>query len=108
MSHDSAPRPLPLLRAMIDSIDRELLQLAARRMAIVDEVAAYKRQHGLAVRDPAREREILADVAQGAAELGLPAGEIESIFRVLLRASREQQAVRRAAVALDEAPRTVA
>jgi chorismate mutase len=71
---DSSPRPLPVLRAMIDALDRELLQLAARRMTIVAEVAAYKREHGLRVRDPARERELLADRARSAAELGLPAG----------------------------------
>ena len=104
----SAPRPLPLLRAMIDALDRELLQLAARRMAIVAEVAAYKREHHLRVRDLAREREVLADRARIASELGLPQWEVESIFRLLLRASREQQAALRAEVPPDEVPRTVA
>ena len=103
-----APRPLPLLRAMIDALDRELLQVAARRMAIVAEVAAYKREHHLRVRDLAREREVLADRARTAAELGLPQWEVESIFRLLLRASREQQSALRAEVPLDEQPRTVA
>ena len=104
----SAPRPLPLLRAMIDQLDRELLQVAARRMAIVAEVAAYKREHHLRVRDYAREREVLADRARTAAELGLPQWEVESMFRLLLRASREQQSALRAEVPLDEQPRTVA
>jgi chorismate mutase/prephenate dehydrogenase len=93
---------------MIDALDRELLQLAARRMAIVAEVAAYKREHGLRVRDPVREREVLADRARSAAELGLPAGEIESIFRLLLRASREHQSALRAEVPPGEPARTVA
>src|SRR5262245_28550342 len=91
MTSDSAPRPLPVLRAMIDSLDRDILQIAARRMAIVAEVAAYKRAHGLKVRDNAREHEVLVDRAQRAAELGLPRGEMESIFRLLLRASRDHQ-----------------
>ena len=93
---------------MIDALDRELLQLAARRMSIVAEVAAYKRAHGMRVRDAAREREVLADRARSAAELGLPAGEIESIFRLLLRASREHQAALRTEVPLGEPAHTVA
>ncbi|MDF1505395.1 bifunctional chorismate mutase/prephenate dehydrogenase [Roseisolibacter sp. H3M3-2] len=108
MSDAPASRPLSVLRAGIDALDRELLQLMARRMALVAEVAAYKRAHALAVRDPAREREVLADRARDAAELGLPVGEVEAIFRLLLRASREHQAALRAGVAPGEPPRTVA
>ncbi|MEO7965158.1 MAG: chorismate mutase, partial [Gemmatimonadaceae bacterium] len=74
----SEPRPLPLLRAMIDALDRDLLQLSARRMALVGEVAAYKRAHGLRIRDAQREREVLEDRVRLAGELGLPQGEIES------------------------------
>jgi chorismate mutase/prephenate dehydrogenase len=108
MTAESSPRPLPLLRAMIDSLDRELLQIMARRMSLVAEVAAYKRAHGLHIRDAQREREVLADRARLAESLGLPPGEIESIFRLLLRASRDQQAALRAEVAPDSTPRTVA
>jgi chorismate mutase / prephenate dehydrogenase len=106
VSHD--PRPLPVLRAMIDELDRELMQVLAQRMALVGEVAAYKRQHGLKVRDAVREQSVLADRAQRAAQLGLPAGEIASIFRVLLRASRDHQSALRAEVPMDQQARTVA
>ena len=102
------PRPLPLLRAMIDAVDHDLLQLVARRMALVAEVAEYKRRHGLRVRDPARERELLEERVRDAASIGLPTEEIDAVFRLLLRASREHQAARRAEVAPDEAPRTIA
>jgi chorismate mutase/prephenate dehydrogenase len=77
-------------------------------MALVAEVAAYKRAHGLRVRDAARERELLDDRARRAAALGLPAAEIESVFRVLLRASRDRQAALRAEVPPGDRPRTVA
>jgi chorismate mutase/prephenate dehydrogenase len=105
---DPTPRPLPVLRAMIDSLDRDLLQIMAKRMALVGEVAAYKRQHRLKVRDAAREREVLDDRASRAEELGLPRGEMESIFRVLLRASRDHQATLRAEVPIDVEQRTIA
>jgi chorismate mutase/prephenate dehydrogenase len=108
MTTESSPRSLPLLRAMIDALDREILQIVARRMALVGEVAAYKRMHGLRIRDARREREVLDDRARIAEELGLPRGEVESVFRILLRASRDHQASLRAAVPPDIEPRTVA
>ncbi len=99
---------LPLLRAMVDAVDHDLLQLVARRMALVGEIAVAKRETGLRIRDFDREREVLADRTRIAADLGLPVGEIESMFRLLLRASRDHQATLRTEVALDEQPRTVA
>ncbi|HEX6313328.1 MAG TPA: bifunctional chorismate mutase/prephenate dehydrogenase, partial [Gemmatimonadaceae bacterium] len=97
-----------LLRAMVDALDHELLQLAARRMAIVSEIAAYKRQHHLRIRDPQREREILADRARRAEEMGLPRGEVEALFRVLLRASRDHQAALRTELPYESPSLTVA
>lgn len=102
------PRPLAVVRAMIDALDRDLLQILARRMALVAEVAAWKRQHGVRIRDPQREQDVLRDRHDRAVELGLPPGEIESIFRVLLRSSRDHQAALRAEVPLGEPARTVA
>ncbi|HSJ64266.1 MAG TPA: bifunctional chorismate mutase/prephenate dehydrogenase [Gemmatimonadaceae bacterium] len=107
-SDAAPPRPLPLLRAMVDALDRELLQLAARRMALVGEIAEYKRRHGVRIRDPRRERDVLEDRCRRAEALGLPRDEIESIFRLLLRASRDHQAALRAEVSPTAEPRTVA
>ena len=108
MSSEPQARPLPLLRAMIDALDHELLQLAARRMAIVSEIAAYKRHHHLRIRDPHREREILEDRARRAEEMGLPRGEMEALFRVLLRASRDHQAALRTELPYESPSRTIA
>lgn len=93
---------------MVDSLDHELLQLAVRRMAVVSEIASYKRQHHLRIRDPQREREILQDRAQRAEEMGLPKGEIEALFRVLLRASRDHQAALRTELPYETPSLTVA
>jgi chorismate mutase/prephenate dehydrogenase len=93
---------------MIDALDHELLQIAVRRMHLVAEIAEYKRHHGLRIRDRLRERELLDDRIQRAADMGLPRGEIESIFRVLLRASRDHQASLRAELPPDTPARAVA
>jgi chorismate mutase/prephenate dehydrogenase len=108
MIDDATPRPLPVLRAMVDVLDRDLLQIVVRRMALVGEIAAYKRQHGLRIRDVQREREILEDRCERAEAMGLPRGEIESVFRVLMRASRDHQASLRAELPYETEPKTVA
>ncbi len=104
----SPTRSLAVLRSMIDALDRDLLQTMARRMSLVAEVAAYKREHGVRIRDAQREHDVITDRRQRAEELGLPVGEIESIFRVLLRSSRDHQASLRAEVPLHAEPRTIA
>jgi chorismate mutase/prephenate dehydrogenase len=97
-----------VLRGMIDALDRDILQIMAKRMALVAEVASYKRVNRVKVRDAVRERELLDDRVCRAQELGLPSSEIESIFRLLLRASRDHQATLRAELPMDIQPKTVA
>ncbi len=101
-------RPIAVLRALIDAIDRDVLTLLSRRMALVAEVAEYKRGHGRKIRDFAREREILDDRRQRAQSLGLSAGVIESMWRLVLWASRDRQAALRAEVPPSVEPVTVA
>ncbi|MGQ0649654.1 MAG: bifunctional chorismate mutase/prephenate dehydrogenase [Gemmatimonadaceae bacterium] len=101
-------RSLALLRAMVDAADRDLLQVIARRMALVSEIGGVKRSLGLRIRDTQREREVLEDRVKTAEELGLPRGEVESMFRLLLRASRDYQAMLRVEVTPDETAQTVA
>jgi len=54
------------LRNQIDNIDDELVQLFTKRMAISAQIADYKKANGLPIYVPAREREILQDVAEKA------------------------------------------
>lgn len=105
---DSNERPLSVLRAMLDALDRDVLQLLSRRMAVVAEIAAHKRNHGVRIRDLTRERAILADRKDRAAQLGLPPSVIESIWRLLMLASRDHQASLRAEVPLNVEPKTIA
>ncbi len=56
------------LRNKINQIDEDLLQLFVERMQVSGSVAEYKRQNHLPVLDTARERELLAGIAQRAGE----------------------------------------
>jgi chorismate mutase/prephenate dehydrogenase len=101
-------RSLAALRGQIDAVDREILELLARRMGIVAEIAGAKRDSGVRVRDPKRESEILSDRRSHAEQLGLSAELIESLFRLIMWASRDYQAQLKAEVPFDMAPKTVA
>lgn len=104
----SGVRPLPVLRAMVDAIDREILLLLARRYGLVADIAIHKREHGLPIRDLAREAEILGDRGQRGRSLGLNPELIEGMWRLILWASRDRQAALRAEVPANVEPRTVA
>ena len=55
-------------RKEIDSIDKELVELFARRMNIAADIAGYKRENNIPVLDPQREREKLHQVGEMAGE----------------------------------------
>ena len=52
-------RDIKDIRADINEIDRQMRALFVERMRLAEEVAEYKRAHGLAVHDPARERDVI-------------------------------------------------
>jgi chorismate mutase/prephenate dehydrogenase len=99
---------LAALRGKIDAVDQEILELLARRMGVVAEIAGAKRDSGVRVRDPGREAEILSGRRAHAERLGLPAELIESLFRLIMWASRDYQAQLKVEVPFDMAPKTVA
>ncbi len=56
------------IRARIDAVDDQLLDLFLKRMALSEEVADYKNQHNLPILNRTREREILAKVTEKAGD----------------------------------------
>ena len=88
----NVPKELLPLRAKIDEIDHQILNLLVQRNDVVTEVAAIKRTTGFGIRDFNRERELLQDRTERAMQSGLRAEVIESLFRVILWASRDRQA----------------
>lgn len=77
------------LRDQIDDIDRELLNLFARRMSVTQKVGEHKLAHGMAVLDEEREKEVLA----GKAALAPTAlkGDVTALFETIMAISRRQQ-----------------
>ena len=86
------PDELLPLRAEIDSIDHKIIDLLHQRNVIVERVASVKKKTGFGIRDYKREKELLADRGGLAHSVGLRTEVIESLFRVILWASRDKQA----------------
>ena len=56
------------IRGQLDQIDDQLIDLFSRRMRLVSEVAAYKKENGLPILDSGRERQIVNRVSLAAGE----------------------------------------
>lgn len=78
-------------REHIEELDHELAELLARRAELARRAARAKSALGVGIVDPARERSLLAERRAWAEELGLPADELEEVFRAVVRLSRRVQ-----------------
>ncbi len=76
-------------RAQIDDIDSNIIDLILRRMAISRDVAAYKVKKDLPVLDPARERQMLSDIAARVGDESAPA--MYALYSLILDLSRSEQ-----------------
>jgi chorismate mutase/prephenate dehydrogenase len=78
------------LRASIDELDHALVELLARRRALVAEVLAHKQRTGLPLLDPAREAHLLAERAAFAEAHGVPGDLAARVMTDILDSSHEQ------------------
>jgi chorismate mutase/prephenate dehydrogenase len=95
---DPKPTGLSELRARLDGVDRRVLELLAERMHVVAEVARFKKNERVEIRDYDRERQVLDARRALARELGLDPAPVEAIYRQILNASRDYQATLGASV----------
>ena len=80
------------LRKEIDAIDEQLVELFVRRMGVSAQVADYKKANNMPIYVPAREREILKDVA---ARAGCEMGDYTRVlYSMIFELSRSYQSKR--------------
>ena len=77
--------PLGELRDQIDAVDKQVMDLLARRLELVSEVGELKGQHGLPIYAPDRERTMIAARRAEAERRGLPPDLIEDVLRRCMR-----------------------
>jgi chorismate mutase/prephenate dehydrogenase len=75
------------LRDHIDQVDKQMVQLLARRLALVEKVGEVKSKHGLPIYAPDREAAMLASRREEAQRQGVPPQLIEDILRRTMRES---------------------
>ena len=102
--HDAVPPDLLALRERIDDLDRRFVELLAERNDLVAKVADVKRRSGYPIRDSGREQRMLETRRTLGTSDGIRPEVVESLFRVILWASRDRQASLRAAVPVQVEP----
>lgn len=77
------------LRERIDRIDARIVEAYTERMETVFLISELKKERGLPIYDPDREKVLLDKVAQQAGPRY--AEDVQQIFRLLLRLSKDSQ-----------------
>jgi chorismate mutase/prephenate dehydratase len=91
MSTDSPSQPIVDLRQQLDKTDDEIVRLLARRLETVGLIAKAKAEHSTQIRDPGREREVLARVEALANSLGISGPLTRKIFSEVIDYSVSRQ-----------------
>lgn len=74
------------VRAGVDAIDRQLIELLATRFGYMRAAARIKPERGM-VRDEARKAKVIAQARAAAFELGVPVGLVADFWERLVEAS---------------------
>ena len=79
------------LRAQLNQIDQQLLQLVAQRQAVVADIGKVKLDTGTGTRDFKRERDVLLRARDNAARAGVSPDLGEALLKLLIRGSLTTQ-----------------
>jgi len=90
---DADPEEMTLeeLRAEIRGIDREIVDLIARRTYVADTIARVKTERGLPTTDEEQEQEVMERAGENAEQFGLDANLVKAIFRLLIELNKVEQ-----------------
>ncbi|WP_254862718.1 chorismate mutase [Halovivax gelatinilyticus] len=88
---NTADMSLDELRAEIEEIDRELVQLIARRTYVADTIARVKDQEGLPTTDEAQEARVMDRAGENADRFDVDSNLVKAIFRLLIELNKVEQ-----------------
>jgi chorismate mutase len=84
-------RRLRELRARIDLLDENILEILELRMGVVDQIGEQKRRSNIKILQQQRWEEILEKTRSGALSRGLDPGFVEELFKLIHMASIRRQ-----------------
>ena len=79
------------LREEIESIDRELVELIARRTYVADTIAAVKDERDLPTTDEEQEQRVMDRAGKNAEQFDVDANLVKAIFRLLIELNKVEQ-----------------
>jgi len=79
------------LREEIQSIDRELVELIARRTYVADTIAEVKDERGLPTTDEEQEQRVMDRAGENAEQFDVDANLVKAIFRLLIELNKVEQ-----------------
>ena len=79
------------LRGEIETIDRELVELIARRTYVAETVAEVKRERGLPTTDERQEERVMERAGENAQRFGVNDNLVKATFRLLIELNKVEQ-----------------
>jgi chorismate mutase len=92
---DPADASLDELREEIEDIDRELVELIARRTYVADTVAQVKAERDLPTTDESQEERVMERAGENAERFEVDANLVKAIFRLLIELNKVEQREKR-------------
>jgi chorismate mutase len=79
------------LRTEIEDIDREIVELVARRTYVADTIAEVKAEQGLPTTDESQEARVMERAAENAERFEVDANLVKAVFRLLIELNKAEQ-----------------
>jgi chorismate mutase len=79
------------LRDEIESIDREIVDLIARRTYVAETIAEVKADRGMATTDESQEEAVMERAGENAEAFGVDDNLVKAIFRLLIELNKIEQ-----------------
>jgi chorismate mutase len=93
MSDQPTPDEMSLdeLREEIEDIDREIVELIARRTYVADTIARVKDEHDLPTTDESQEERVMERAGQNAERFEVDVNLVKAVFRLLIELNKVEQ-----------------
>jgi chorismate mutase len=91
MSQTPEDMSLDELREEISSIDREIVELIARRTYVAETIADVKDEQGLPTTDEAQEQAVMDRAGENAERFDVDSNLVKAIFRLLIELNKVEQ-----------------
>lgn len=79
------------LRTEIEDIDREIVELVARRTYVADTIAEVKAERDLPTTDESQEERVMERAAENAERFEVDANLVKAVFRLLIELNKAEQ-----------------